>query len=387
MKTADAVVIGGGVIGTSIAFRLARKGLKTILIEKGAIGGATSGSCDKAIFLQSKKPGVHLELAKASLAVYKQLEHELGESIEFEQCGGMIAIESEEQLSTMKEFVQKQQQAGIPIRLLDVYEARQIQPVLADHMRGATWSELDAEVNPLLLSQAFAKAARRNGTEILTHTEVQGIECIQGRVAKIKTNLGEIATETVINAAGPFAPAIGKLVGLSIPIVPRRGVIFISEKVPPILRGNLLCAQYIVSKHLAHLSENYNPYGIGLSLGQTKSGNLLLGGSREFVGFQKDVPPEIYASIAEHACRIIPSLRGIRMIRTMVGFRPSTGDGLPILQESPDVEGFYIAAGHEGDGIALAPITGQIVASLVSKDNQFAHFTQHLTLNRFAALL
>ena len=389
MQTADAVVIGGGVIGTSIAYRLATQGRRTILLEKGEIGAQTSGSCDKGVFLQSKKPGIHLELAMASRQVYENLEEELGISVEFKPSGGMIVIETEEQRERMLEFVRNQRMAGVPVQLLDRKETFERQPVLSRHVVGATWCSQDAEVNPLLLSQAFAAAAARIGVEVWTHTEVLGIRCSQGKVAEVITTKGGISTEIVVNAAGPFASAIGEMAGVSIPIKPRRGMILITEKVPPFVNGSLLCSQYILAKHRSpangRAKEMPNPYGIGLSLGQTETGNLLVGGSREFKGFDSSPDPQLRSAIARHAIRIVPALAGMRVIRTMIGFRPCTGDGLPIIGEAREAKGFIIAAGHEGDGIALAPITGLIVADLLEGTKRFGRFLEHLGLSRFAS--
>lgn len=387
MKTADAVVIGGGVIGTSIAYRLAENNRKVILIEKGEIGEQTSGSCDKAVFLQSKKPGFHLELARASRHIYENLEEELGMSFEFKKGGGMIVIESEEHLEFMEGFVANQKKSGIEIQMLNQQETLRRQPCLSQNIAGSTYSKEDAEVNPLLLSQAFAASGKRKGVDIRTHTEVVDIHCKKGKVEGVKTDREYISTEFVINAAGPFAAKIGKMAGVDIPIKPRRGVILISEKVKPIVRGSMLCSQYIAAKHLNQSDKkNTPPFGIGLSLGQTDSGNLLIGGSREFKGFNQSVEPDVLSAIASHASRIVPALNQMRVIRTMAGFRPFTGDGLPIIDESPNVKGFIIAAGHEGDGIALAPITGMLVSQLVEKNGPHIHFLDKLKLDRFQTL-
>ncbi|WP_160141855.1 NAD(P)/FAD-dependent oxidoreductase [Salicibibacter halophilus] len=279
MTTADAVVIGGGVIGTSIAYRLAEENRKVILIEKEEIGSKTSGSCDKAIFLQSKKPGFPSELAKASRAVYENLEDELDFSFEFKRGGGMIVVQSEKYLPFMEDFVEKQKQAGIDIQLLDKKEAIDQQPILSKNIVGSTYSNEDAEVNPLLLSQAFADASRRKGVEIRTHTEAVDVSIENGKVVGVKTAKEYISTEIVVNAAGPFAPQIGDMADVNTPIQPRRGVILISEKVTPVVKGNILCSQYLAAKHL---TEEAPAFGIGLSLGQTDDGNLLIGASREF---------------------------------------------------------------------------------------------------------
>ncbi len=385
MQTADAVVIGGGVIGTSIAYRLAEH-RNVVLIDKGEIGAQTSGACDKAIFLQSKKPGFPIKLANASRSLYENLEDELGVSIEFKKDGGMIVIEKESHLPFMKDFIKKQNKAGIDVKLLDRKESLAWQPSLSSHIAGAAYSKQDAEVNPLLLSQGFAKASKRKGVEIQTHTEVTDIAVNKGKVTGVQTDKGYIATELVVNAAGPFASKIAEMAGIGLTIMPRRGVILISEKVKPLIHGNILCSQYIAAKHLEERDPNDPPYGIGLSLGQTESGNLLIGGSREFKGFDKAVGPEVLSAIAAHASRIAPALKQTRIIRTMVGFRPFTGDGLPIIDESQKVKGFIIAAGHEGDGIALAPITGVLVASLADNNSNYKDLLEPLRMDRMQAV-
>lgn len=385
MQTADAVVIGGGVIGTSIAYRLAEH-RKVVLIDKGEIGAQTSGACDKAIFLQSKKPGFPIKLANASRRIYENLEDELEAPIEFKKDGGMIVIEKESHLPFMKDFIKKQNKAGINVKLLDKKESLAWQPSLSSHIAGSAYSKQDAEVNPLLLSQEFAEASKRKGVEIQTHTEVTDIAVKQGRVTGVQTDKGYIATELVVNAAGPFASKIAEMGGIGLTIMPRRGVILISEKVKPIIHGNILCSQYIAAKHLEGSDTNNPPYGIGLSLGQTESGNLLIGGSREFKGFDKAVEPEVLSAIAAHASRIAPALKQTRIIRTMVGFRPFTGDGLPIIDESQEVKGFIIAAGHEGDGIALAPVTGVLVASLVDNKSNYKDLLEPLRMDRMQAV-
>ncbi|OZU90547.1 hypothetical protein CIL03_05220 [Virgibacillus indicus] len=382
MEIADAVVIGGGVIGTSIAYRLAED-RNVILIEKGEVGSGTSGACDKAIFLQSKQPGFPVRLAKASKEIYENLQAELEEPIEFKKGGGMIVIEKEAHLDFMKEFVKKQYKAGIDVNLLDRKETLAIQPALSETIAGSTFSTEDAEVNPLLLSQAFAAAAKRRGASIQTYTEVTGIKTQDGKITGVQTNQGYIATELVINAAGPFASQIAEMAGVGLTIMPRRGVILISEKVEPMINGNILCSQYMASKHFTSKSEKNAPsYGIGLSLGQTESGNLLIGGSREFKGYDRKVEPHVLSAIAAHACRIAPALNKIKIIRSMVGFRPYTGDGLPIIDWAREVDGFVVAAGHEGDGIALAPITGKLVTGLVNNDSKSSDLLEPLKMDR-----
>lgn len=385
MRTADAVVIGAGVSGSSIAFRLAQRGFKVVIVDRRGPGAGASGSCDKAIFMQSKRPGLHMELAMASRRMYDTLEAELDHGMEFEADGGMVVIETPQQLEFMTDFVEKQRTAGISVSLVDGDEARRAQPFLAPHILGASFSPDDADVNPLMLNTALFRAAARLGVTTETHSDVLAVHARHGQVRGVKTTRGEIAAPLVINAAGPFAHKLGALSGVDIPILPRRGTILISEPVPRAVRGCLLDAQYIAAKHLRQDVGEAPPYGVGLSLGQTASGNLLIGGSREFVGFDKNPDPKVIATIAKHFARIAPALASTRIIRTMTGFRPYTGDGLPIIDWAPGLNGYVIAAGHEGDGLALAPLTGQLVAELVTGTGKYGHFLDGLRMDRFPA--
>lgn len=368
----DVVVIGAGVSGASIAHQLSKHGSTVTVIDRGGPGAGASGACDQAIFLQSKRPGLHLRLAMASRRLYDTLPDELGADLEFTADGGMVVVEDERQWEFMTGFVAAQREAGIDVELVDGAEARRIQPGIAGQVVGAATSPTDAEVNPLLLNGALLAAARRAGTRLLRGTEMTGVIERGGRVRGIHTTAGDLFADVVVNAAGPFAGVVGERAGIATPIIPRRGTILITEPVPPLLSGILLCAQYVAAKHLQAGTGTAPPYGLGLSLGQTAAGNLLIGGTREFAGFSKKVPDAVVSAIARHATRIVPALGRIRMLRTMTGFRPCTGDGLPIIEETRP--GWVTAAGHEGDGIALAPITGHLVHDLLRGDGPTHHF-------------
>lgn len=369
-QVVENVIVGGGVIGTATAYYLAKIGQEVLLLEKDDLASGASGACDKAIIMQSKNPGIHLQLALKSAEIYKTLEAELDCRLEYANEGGMIVIETEEEMKVMRQFVNKQRAIGLDVHLLDGYEARQVQPALADHIIGATYSNQDAQVNPILLTLGFAIAARRLGASINCYTPVTGIKVHKGKVRSVLTTAGEIKTKNLINCAGAYAPQIGAMVGLDIPIQPRRGQLLVSEPVAKLIKGDILSANYIAAKYNPALLEKSadmaTRLGVGLSLGQAESGNLLIGGSREFVGYDKRTTHQALSAIAENAMRIIPALKNIHLIRAFAGLRPYSPDGLPILGAVPSIQGFYMAAGHEGDGIALAPITGQIMAELIS---------------------
>lgn len=370
MEIAEVIVVGSGVIGTSIAYRLAQRGLDVLLLDRSGVAAGTSGACDQAILLQSKKPGRHLELARASAQLFKTLESELQTDLEYACHGGMVVIETEDQLRVMTSFVAQQQQAGLAVRLISGDEARVRQPGLAPHVVGASWSDEDGQVNPALLAFGFAGAARRSGARLRFGVNVTGFLTEGSRVVGVSTSDGPISAQWVVLAAGPFTPQLAATVSCDLPIRPRRGQIIITEPVRPMITGDMLCARYIASKldpSLANTSDDPSfRLGVGLSLGQAAAGNLLLGGSREFVGYDRSTTPEVLQAIVRHATRIMPALEGIRVLRTMAGLRPYTPDSLPIIGPDPERPGLFVAAGHEGDGIALSPITGMMAADLIA---------------------
>lgn len=377
------IVVGGGIIGTSAAYYLSKLGIDVFLIEGKDIASGTSSACDQAIMLQSKRPGPALDLAIASAKLYSRLEEELGEDLEYNNGGGMIVIETMQELEAMKSFVERQRNAGMDVQILSGDEARERQPGLSEHIIGATWYEQDADVNPMLVCFAMAKAAKRNGAKIRTNTEVTGLIMEKGKIIGVELSGEKLYADSVLLAAGVWTPFILKQIGIHVPIIPRKGQILVAERMEPLFPCNILSASYIANKMNPKKNNPEQPQSAGLSLGQTRSGTLLIGGSREFAGY--DITPNVKLAkdIANVAVRILPVLKNTHIIRTFAGLRPYTPDGLPIIGKTEEAEGLYIAAGHEGDGIALAPITGKIIAELIGGiDPQFD--VDAFSPNRFA---
>jgi glycine/D-amino acid oxidase-like deaminating enzyme len=361
-RRADVVVVGGGVIGSSILYHLSKKKIQAVLLEKGELISGTSGACDGLIFLQSKKPGPHLRLAQEGIKRFSNLKHELHFDVEYKDSGGMIIIENDHELEFMERFVAEQRKTGLDISLLDINQAREKEPSLSEKILGSTFSPSDGKANPLLLTHAFIRSAKKLGARAFTETELTGIALKSHQVRSVKTGKGEIETTIIVNAAGVHAPEIGKLVHLDIPIKPRRGQLLVTEPKPPVLNSGVLSAKYIAAKFDPGLA---GTEGEGISIDQTSSGNLLLGSTREFVGFDTRTTYQAMTNIAIQALHIIPQLKDTHIIRTFAGLRPYTPDGLPILGNVDGVEGLIVAAGHEGDGVALSPITGELIAELI----------------------
>ncbi len=358
----DVIVIGAGVIGSSIAYHLARHKVKVLLLEKGEIASGTSSACDGMVFLQSKRPGIHLQLAMESRNRFAQLHHELPVSIEYHACGGLVVVETQDEWLAMHDFVEEQQKIGLDVSLLDGSQLRKIEPCLSNHILGATYCSLDGQVNPIALSLGFALGAKSLGARLATHARVCGIDANAGGGFTVITQAGRFDAGLVINACGVNAPEIGTMVGVDIPIKPRRGQIVVTEKSPPMLRHCILSARYIAAKYSPDIAAEGRE---GISIEQTQNGNFLLGSTREFAGFDNRTTTGGLRRIAVNTTKLIPRLKRVNVIRAFAGLRPYTPDGLPILGPVEQVPGFFIAAGHEGDGVALAPITGELVAQMI----------------------
>ncbi len=382
------IVAGGGLIGTSTAYYLAKSGADVTLVESKDIAAGTSGACDRAIMLQSKKPGPTLDLAIQSANLYQDLEEELEADLEYRKGGGMIIIETMEEMKAMEDMVERQQKAGIDVKLISGEEARERQPGLTKELLGSTWWEHDAEVNPLNVSFAMARAAQRFGAKIKLQSQVTGFITENNCVLGVDIAGEKLYADAVVVAMGVWTPLLLKQIGVDVPIIPRRGQILVSERLKPFLDCNILSASYIANKLMRnHNHESADSFGVGLAIGQTHSGTLLIGGSRQFVGYNTETSPEITRKIGEAAVRALPQLANVRVIRTFSGLRPYTPDGMPILGPIEGMEGIYIAAGHEGDGVALAPISGKIMAQVACGVDpgidispfSFSRFNQHIS--------
>lgn len=360
----DVVIVGGGVIGTSVAYHLAKRGVDVILVEKNDIASGTSGACDGFVFLQSKKPGMHLEMALESAKMMGNLAAELQRDIEYEKNGGMILVKSQSDMFEIQKLVERQRKIGLDVELLNIEEAREMEPNLSRDIAGATYSPMDAQVNPMALCLAFAEAAKRMGAKIFTNTEAKDIIIRNGKIEGVVASNGIVKAGVVVNAAGVYAPVVGRMVGIDLPITPRRGQVLVTEPVPPMLNRAMICSRYIISKFGGKKMPDH--LGIGLALEQTQAGTLLIGSTREFVGYDRTVTPEGIKAVLQHATNFVPFIKELNIIRSFAGLRPHTPDGMPILREMDEVEGFIIAAGHEGDGIALSPFTGFAIAELIS---------------------
>lgn len=387
-KKYDVVIVGGGVIGANLAYYLSQESLDVLLLEKGDICSGTSSGCDGNVLISDKQPGLDTLMTYESQKLLKELAAEIPHDFEYVQPGSLLVIESPEELEVAQEFVEAQVKDGYPMRILDRDALLEQEPHFAPDVLGGVEIDCDAALNPMLFTYALLLEAQKRGVDVLTHCPVQDIVQDQnGFVQKVITPKGSIQTHALVNCAGVWAPEIGAMVGIDIPIKPRQGQLLVTEQTQKIAKRKVMEFGYLMAKfgsstYKRNIRPELDQMGIALVLEPTHSDNFLIGSSRAFKGFDKEVTIEVMAGIAERAMRFFPILEEAHVIRAYSGLRPYVTDHLPIVSCVREVPNFYIAAGHEGDGIGLAPITGKIVRQMLL-DEEAVLPIEHLSYQRF----
>jgi sarcosine oxidase subunit beta len=239
----------------------------------------------------------------------------------------------------------------------------------------------------MALVYGLVEASRSTGAMIHPFTEVTRIlQDSTGAVCGVKTTRGIMSANQVVLAAGVWTPALATTVDVTVPIKPRKGHILVAEQSPRPARRKVQEFGYLLAKFGStdgrRVEAEMDRYGIAMVFEPTEHGNFLIGSSREFVGFNRRCNHHVLELMARRALRFFPTIRNIHIIRSYAGLRPHTPDHLPIVSAVPAVPGLYIAAGHEGDGIGLAPITGKLISEMiVGEPTSIA--TEPLKLHRF----
>lgn len=353
----DVVVIGGGLIGCSCAYWLAGRGMRVLLLEREDVAAGASGACDGHLCCQSKAPGIHLQLAQRSLALYDVLSDEIGAEIGFRRCGSWLIAETVQEWHLLRSTAEARQAAGLEVSLHAGEQVCEDEPVLSKTLAGGSYCPTDAQIDPWRTTLGLYRAARRAGAECDLGAEVREIRIERGRATGVRTGFGDVACGCVLVTAGAWSASLLASAGVALPLRPRRGEILVTESMPPILSSIILHGPYLSTKLRQGGSRP-----AALVLEQSAAGSLLIGSTRSYAGFDvRNTPGGVVGEAAEVA-RLAPGLCHLAIVRCFAGLRPCSGDGLPLLGPVEEVEGLLVASGHEGDGIALAPVTGEIVA-------------------------
>ncbi|MCG5254626.1 NAD(P)/FAD-dependent oxidoreductase [Brevibacillus agri] len=383
---AQIAVIGGGIIGAAIAYYTAKAGLDVVVLEKGELASGTSSRCDGNILAIDKDPGFDSQMSLQSQMLVAQLTRELEHSFEYRALGSILVCESEAEMEAANEWVRRQKEAGLPFRMLDRADIRQESPYFADDLPGGLECATDSTVNPYMLTFALFDGAKKHGAKIMRRTEVKALRRDEATGAfQLELSTGSMTARQVVNAAGVWAPVIGQMVGVDIPIVPRKGHLLVASRQLPVGLRKVMEFGYLISKFggVRQVDAETEKYGVALVFEPTESQNFLIGSSRQFVGFDTRIDLNVVRCMARRALRFYPKIADFALIRTYCGLRPWTEDHLPIISRVEEVPGFFIAAGHEGDGISLAAVTGKLMSELLQEQTDTIIPTEPLRYDRF----
>ena len=353
MKTpTDVIILGGGVIGCSLAYFLRKKGIAVTLLEQDEIGGQASGAAAGLLAPLGPLtgPGPFADLVLAGFrqfpALVAELEEATGLRLGYAASGALRVVRNPKRVAHLQKRLRNWQPLGLELHWLSGEEARQREPLLAPDVCAAVYAPEEAQISAPLLVQAFADAARRLGAVLLPRQSATGLITRSRHVVGVTTAHNEtIVASHLIIASGVWAARCGAWLSVQLPITPLHGQLLALPQATPALR-------HILFGDAAYLLP--------------RGDQLIVGATREDTGFTARVTPEGVAWLSASAARLVPSLADRPILSTWAGLRPRTPDARPILGPLPAWENVAIAAGHNSVGVLLSAITGASIAELLA---------------------
>ncbi|GGU97300.1 oxidoreductase [Kitasatospora herbaricolor] len=354
----DVVVVGAGVVGAACAYYATLAGLRVAVVDRGPVAGGTTGAGEGNLLVSDKEPGPELDLALLSTRLWRELAESLGPAVEYEPKGGLVVAADQRRQDALRAFAAGQTAAGVEAVEVPADALRELEPHLAPGLAGGFHYPQDAQVQPALAAAHLLRAAREAGAELRLGESVRAVRTgPAGEVRGVATDRGELCAPAVVNAAGTWGGELAALAGVTLPVLPRRGFVLVTEPLPRIVRHKVYAADYVadVASGSAALQTSAVVEG-------TPAGPVLIGASRERVGFDRTLSVEVLRRLAAQAARLFPVLADVSVLRAYRGFRPYLPDHLPAVGADPRVPGLHHACGHEGAGIGLAPATGLLIS-------------------------
>lgn len=351
------VIIGGGVIGLSIAYQLAKNGINDIVIlEENHILFGASGRNGGGVRAQWSTED-HIIVAKESIHEFKKMTSELGINIWFRQDGYLFLTDKEEQIKMMKKNIALQNSMGVKSRVVTIEEAKRIAPeVDVSRFIGGTFHQEDGVLYPFAVVWGLYNAVRKMRVEYYDFTLAKKIIIEGGKVKSVITSRGEIKCDIVINAAGAYSNKIIEMVGLKAPNYPTNHEILVTEPLKPFLDPMIACLD------------------TGLYFSQTMRGEVVGGiTTPEVRTYELFTTLEFLKKMAYELVRTVPRLRSVKVLRQWSGLYDMTPDGNPLLGFVKEVDGFFLACGFCGHGFMLAPGVARLSTELITGKKPFTN--------------
>ncbi len=346
-NTYDAIIIGGGIIGTSTAYYISKHGLRVLLLEKDFMTAGSTGRCITGI-RQQFSTETTIKTAIESVRLFSSMKEELNIDVEWKDSGYLFLAYNEDTVNTFKSNISIQTRHGLDVEFLSPDECKKIVPLLnIEGLLGGAWCGSDGQANPFLVVKGYSDGIVRNGGRVLIGTKAVEIGLKSGRIESVTTSRGEtFYTPMILNAAGPWAKEVGRMVGIELPVEPERHEALITEGVEyqgiPMLVDYRSDGGYFVQRVTGQFIGCYTPESV-------------------VPGKSVDSSMEFLLEMSRRMCRLIPALENAAVMRQWAGSYTMTPDGSPIV-DGTDIEGFYCSIGMSGHGFMLGPALGKYMA-------------------------
>lgn len=374
METAQVVIVGGGIVGSSIAYHLTQAGCKDVLVieRESAQGKGSTGKSMGGVRAQFSTP-ISIQMSLYSIPFYASFDERLGYPADYRPQGYLFCATNEKQLAYLRANYQKQVELGLKnVRLVPADEIRSKFPQLrSDDIVGGSFCASDGFVDPYSAMVGFMSSAADHGAKLWKHTEVTAIQRGTNGITAVETTRGSVATRTVVNAAGPWAAEIARMAGVDLPVQPLRRMLVPTE---PFAQFPHDAPMIIDMSNGFH----FRPEALGFLLAWNDP--------EEMPGYKTDFEPTFIEKILTRAADRVPVFENLAVNpkRAWAGLYEMTPDHHPILGEAPGVPGFYLANGFSGHGVMHAPATGKIISDLILTGKTDLVDVSLLGLARFA---
>ncbi len=373
MKSAEIVIVGAGVVGLSIAYHLAVRGAKNVIVleREDMVGLGSTGRCSGG-FRHQFSTDVNIELSKMSVQKLEDFPAELDQEIAFHQDGYLFLLDDERYVEPFRRNVDFQVSRGIPVELLGPEDVTRVYPgpeLKLDDIVAATYCGIDGVSDPAGVTEGYRKNAARLGVSILTEQEVVGIALERGRVTGVRTRTEVISSPVVVNATGPHARIVGKMVGIDVPVEPIRHFVFTTRA----FEGS-------PTRHTLVIE-----FSSGFCFHREGEGLLMAMGDRDAPPtFDLGVDWDFFETVMTTAIRRYPAIENAAILKSWAGSYETTPDHNPVLGRVPGLEGVILANGFSGHGFQHAPATGQVIAEVILDGSASSIDISSLSIERFA---